>query len=676
MSYPLIFDASAETFTTQGYGVLTDAIKCFVREQLNGEYELTMDYPVDGAHAEYLVTRGIIVCRANQDDMRQAFRIYDISEPLNGKVTVNARHISYDLSGIPVEPFESNTTVAGTLDSLRLHCQKPLKFTLTTDKTISGKFEVTEPSSLRSWFGGREGSLIDVFRGEWRYDNYTCSLLTHRGTSRGVVIRYGKNLTEYERIRNDESQYTGVWMYYQYTDNDQKKRIILGDIVSTGTYDYDKILCYDATNHFGYDTHPSKQQLNQYAQSYIEDNALGFVRQSVAFDYVQLGDAVEKVGLGDTVSVVHRGYTFSARIKKTRWNVLVDRYENVYIGDVQSSISETIKSLTDTTNASVGRTIGGQIDVYDEGGRLIIHGDANEFYVKGFLHTVGTDLELSKILSARAVSDGDTDFTFGKRKDGSTNGAWSFVAGKDNEASGDFAMVGGGYQNTASGMYSAVPGGIGCVAVADKQMVFGSFNVIDTENQYVLIIGNGVSDSERSNLLTLTWGGVLRVNGEVPDIRYDDIAAWMANNQSVLYGYMQSQQSHHQFYKNFQYDSSAVIGTGAWKNYTIDSINIPAANFSPGLYMVNLESSIMGTQDGQATIRWWMGNTWEPGQNRSRQTVPVKTGLVSTFNVSFIHEYESGAFAGFPQIYSSANFSPRDTRLSIVRLGTNGYQSF
>lgn len=81
--------------------MLRDAISCTVTEERNGAFELEMVYPITGQHYSSLALRGLILAKPNPYGEAQYFRIYKISRPINGQVTVNAQHISYDLSGIP-----------------------------------------------------------------------------------------------------------------------------------------------------------------------------------------------------------------------------------------------------------------------------------------------------------------------------------------------------------------------------------------------------------------------------------------------------------------------------------------------------------------------------------------------------------------------------------------------
>ena len=124
-------------------------------------------------------------------------------------MTVNAAHISYDLSGIPVAPFAASGAQAA-LTGLKEHVAANCEFTFWSDISTSGDFSVSVPSSLRSRLGGVEGSILDVFGGEYEWDNYAVKLHGARGSDRGVSIRYGKNLTDLTQEENCASIYTGV----------------------------------------------------------------------------------------------------------------------------------------------------------------------------------------------------------------------------------------------------------------------------------------------------------------------------------------------------------------------------------------------------------------------------------------------------------------------------------
>ena len=101
---PILYDKNELAFESNGLGKLTDAVSCSVKEDINGEFTLTMVYPVDGIHYEDIKVRNYIYVKPNQVSTNQAFRIVKISRPINGQVTIQAEHISYLLGGILITP--------------------------------------------------------------------------------------------------------------------------------------------------------------------------------------------------------------------------------------------------------------------------------------------------------------------------------------------------------------------------------------------------------------------------------------------------------------------------------------------------------------------------------------------------------------------------------------------
>lgn len=357
---PKLFAATATTFTTQGIGALTDSILCYVDEERNGEYEGYLKYPITGVHYADIALRSIIVAKPNFTDDPQPFRVYEITKPLNGVVTVRFRHISYDLSGYPVAPFTAST-LSGALSGLVSNCPVDCPFTLTSSRSVSATFKANVPASIRSWMGGKSGSLLDVYGGEWKYDGFTASLPSSRGQNRGVTIRYGKNLTALEQEENNAAVYTGVYPYW--TDAYGENLVqITGRIVhntdtptySGATYDYERILPVDFSNKW--ESAPSEGELRSAAIAYIEDNEIGTPKVNLRVEFAQVSKLVrDQVDLCDTVTVQFEklGVTATAKCIKTRWNVLLDRYEEITLGDAKTNLAETIVNTKKTAETAV-----------------------------------------------------------------------------------------------------------------------------------------------------------------------------------------------------------------------------------------------------------------------------------------------------------------------------------
>lgn len=97
--------------------------------------------------------------------------------------------------------------------------------------------------------------------------------------------------------------------------------------------------------------------------------------------------------------------------------------------------------------------------------------------------------------------DGEMDFGIG-----------AFAHGSGCSAYGDGAFAGG---KTTVANQAAFAHGIHVIA-ARRQAVFGQYNIEDTSNEYLFIIGNGTSDNARSNAFAVDWDGVVDCGGIEP----------------------------------------------------------------------------------------------------------------------------------------------------------------
>jgi phage minor structural protein len=214
-----IFSPTAMDFSTNGLGSLSDAISCVVTEERNGAYELQLEYPVNGINYSYLRYRYIIVANANPYDDPQPFRIYAISKPIDGKVTINAAHISYDLSGWSVRPFYSSKYLWQTLTDMTTHIDGVVDypFSVGTDLMTNEEEKVLEtkyPRSVRSIIGEGTDSIIGLWNCEMEFKEYSVYFLKSRGSDNGVVIRYSKNMTNFTLNGNSDNVYTRVRPYW------------------------------------------------------------------------------------------------------------------------------------------------------------------------------------------------------------------------------------------------------------------------------------------------------------------------------------------------------------------------------------------------------------------------------------------------------------------------------
>lgn len=365
----ILYEYTETAFTNNGLGCLNDATSCVVSETLNGEYELEMEYPVNGIHYSDIQLRRIIFAKPNSYDREQPFRIYSISKPIGGLVTVNAEHISYDMSGLPVRGAIEHYAwyVKDVFDHIKNNSVYPCPFTFSSDITEEKKeISLSKPRSVKAFLGTDEG-LLSLFGGEWEFDRYNAILHKERGQNRGVSIEYGKNLTDVTQDEACSEMYTAVYPYY-YQEDDGLQRLD-EDVVNILDTTYNNVCVLDLTSEF--DEMPTQDQLRAKTQEYINDNKLGEPKVSLKVSFIknpEVIEALQDVRLGDTVGVkfIKIGVNTTSRCINYEFNVLTEQYNSIGLGEPTKTIVDTMTSTNtriDEANSAIDDT---QDDLDDE----------------------------------------------------------------------------------------------------------------------------------------------------------------------------------------------------------------------------------------------------------------------------------------------------------------------
>ena len=361
---PILFDATETAFTSHGLGTIADAVSCQVSEKLNGSYELTLEIPPTSKRFALLQPRRLILAKPNPFDQAQPFRIYRGSKTSKGTVKFSARHLSYDLDGIPVGPF----TAASASEACWYITHYNLvssPFDVATDMTVSGSMEVKAPTVGRALLGDQSESLLKKFGGQLRFDRYNVQLLQRRGADRGARILYGKNLIDLSQEENIGQVYTGILPYWQTDD-----ALVTGAIqYAPGTFPFQRIQPVSFNDHF--EEQPTAAQLEAAAQQYIQVNEVGKPQVSIRASFIPPGSSgvkhLEEIALGDTVTVrfAPLGIDVQSTVTGCEWDVLRERYTSVKIGDPPPTAAQAIMDAgrlrkgTLKENVIGARSIGG-----------------------------------------------------------------------------------------------------------------------------------------------------------------------------------------------------------------------------------------------------------------------------------------------------------------------------
>lgn len=356
---PRLLNANVTDFAQVGIP-LTDTEYCKVKEERNGVFELELRVATTTPYFEELEVGKIIVAKPNHDQGLQAFEIYEITRPILQRVTVRANHISYRTSFIPVKPF-SCTGITETLNGLITNSMETNPFTFNTTITNEqSTYNQTAPASLRSRLGGTEGSVLDVFGGEYKWDNFTINLLLHRGQDNGVELRVAKNISDLEQTKNLENVVTGALPYWS---NEDGTVFFYGDIQYNSAvtdYEYKRTVVLDLSDQF--ETAPTSSQLNSAAVEYLSQSNLGIPTTNIKLSFVDLADTdeykdspLERVNLCDVVNVLYYPLliSFKAKVISLTFDVLAERTLEVEVGDSKSTISKTISDLVGDVSSVV-----------------------------------------------------------------------------------------------------------------------------------------------------------------------------------------------------------------------------------------------------------------------------------------------------------------------------------
>lgn len=359
MSYPILYQSDERSFETMGLGALSDVISCTVSEERNGPFELEMSYPVGGDKYDLLAVDRIILAPPNDTDQWQPFRITSIAQSMNEVARIVAEHVSYQLNHIGVTPFSANRA-SYAIKAIAVNSVGENPFTFSTDIASTTPYRRDTPTTARLCLSGEDGSLVQVYGGELRFDRFNVQLLERRGIDRDAVVEYGKNLTSLDHEISIQSLFDSIYPYYYGPDTTQE-----GDppdvlvqlperVLEIGTpHSYRRTKVLDLTAEF--DGTPTAAELWTRARDYLVANGVTLPDVTMEVSFVPLWQTseykhlapLEQVRLCDTLTVRHPqlGVDVRAKVVKTSYDVVTDRYAAIDLGTATRRLDNTISDI-------------------------------------------------------------------------------------------------------------------------------------------------------------------------------------------------------------------------------------------------------------------------------------------------------------------------------------------
>lgn len=377
-------------------GPLADCTRCYTTQERNGLYEAEIDYPMSSPLFPE-ISDGCY-CLVKTDDVAepQKMTIYGQTKPLYGITTLKCEHWRYQLNNVPVARGRYTGTPAAVLGSMAVSVDSTTDFTFWSDISAVKTIDVPVPTTLGKLLAGQEGSILDVFGGEYEFNNSTVKLHHSRGLTRATEIRYAKNLTGFTCEKDTSRTYTHVYPYYYSEVDNAYVELQSKTITLSGADSLPFKRCYMLDLSASFDSTPTAAQLEAKTQSFINANQLDTISYSYQVSFVPLWQtteyknisALERCSLCDTVPVIHdkAGERVRAKIIRTVYDGLAERYVNMELGNSVSSFAQTVaqnlqqidKRITKTKSflqivvrqatATITGNRGGYVVLYDSNG--------------------------------------------------------------------------------------------------------------------------------------------------------------------------------------------------------------------------------------------------------------------------------------------------------------------
>lgn len=363
--FPILYKPDQTDFQAMGSGPLKNSLKATVTEERNGSFIFEATVLVDDEIFPNILEDGIIKADAGHKLKNQRFRIKRIVPKSKGKAEIYAEHISYLAQEIPMQPqieFSGNANFA--IQKWKLALLEANPFIVDSDisnGTKNIKWRIDKVTNPRLALGGVEGSLLDVYGGEYRFDNYHISLLAKRGKVASTLLAYGRNIIDLEQERNILSTYTSVMPYAIYTKKDAKTETLVTidqyyvDSSNANKFPNRNVLAVDFSSEFDSEENPpTKAKLKALADKYIKDNEVGIPKVSIKVSFIDLSKTLdyvdiaplEEVNLCDEVVVKYSKLKINttAKVVRTVWNVLTESYDEIEIGEKRTNLSTLINN--------------------------------------------------------------------------------------------------------------------------------------------------------------------------------------------------------------------------------------------------------------------------------------------------------------------------------------------
>lgn len=361
--YPRIYKRNETDFSHNGYGVLKDLIKCEVIEEDNGMFEFEGECTISSFLFDYIQEENIIKAWASEELGEQLFRIYRVQKSLDGYITFNAQHISYDLLDNFIESIELvDTTCENAINEIFNHCAYKTPFKGYSDITHKGNIILQRVNPMEAIKGTR-GSICDTFGNGAKVikDNFDIKVMANRGFNNNVLIAYKKNLTGFESEIDTSDLVTVIFPYATIQTEGDEEGSSTDEIIQLPekyiysqyhqNYNNLKIMPID----FSGDDVKDIESLRTKAKNYFKNSNCDIPKVNYKVEFVPLSKTInysdykvlETVSMCDKVIVRDSRFNLDveAEVIKTTHCSLTKKLLSCELGNFKYSLSDVVSDI-------------------------------------------------------------------------------------------------------------------------------------------------------------------------------------------------------------------------------------------------------------------------------------------------------------------------------------------
>ena len=359
---PILFNKNEQQFDTYGLGEI-DVTTGNVTRERNGLYTFYAEYPANGPLASVLEKEMKIKVDAGLRTKNQTIEISRIVKDSSGVLKIYGSHIKHKLEYMAVRHginLSGTASVALAIWANNLIGDYRFSTWSDIDTTGSTTFTADKMTNAHLALGGVEGSILDVWGGEYEFDNLTVRLHKQLGRRAPTVLEYGRNIISAESDESIEESYTSVYPFATYTPESQGSDstpapvtvTIPGDYVDSkyiSMYANRRIKVVDFSSEFKEKEIPTPDKLRAMTLKFMEHNKIGAPKINTKIEYVDLASTldyqdnkiIEELEFCDIVPVYYPSIGITeddAKVTKIVYDFVNERNESVEFGIIGESI--------------------------------------------------------------------------------------------------------------------------------------------------------------------------------------------------------------------------------------------------------------------------------------------------------------------------------------------------